>query len=57
MTAAPTMLSVFDGRELRGFILSRGRTGFEAFDCDLTSCGIYPTQKEAAASLPERKTT
>jgi hypothetical protein len=57
MTAAPSMLSVLDGRECLGFILSRGRAGFEAFDAELISCGIYATQKQAAASLPERKTT
>jgi hypothetical protein len=44
MTApAPTMVSVFDGRELAGFILSRGKLGFEAIDRDEKSLGLFPT--------------
>jgi len=46
------MLSVFDGRALRGFILSRGKLGFEAFDPDARSIGIFPTQREAANAIP-----
>jgi hypothetical protein len=39
MTAL-AMLTVFDGRELCGFVLKRGRAGFEAFNRDEASLGI-----------------
>jgi hypothetical protein len=48
--AAP-MVSVYDGRQCVGFILARGKSGFEAFDCDERSVGLYPTQCAAAAAL------
>ena len=47
----PDLIGMRDGR-LYGFEIKAER---EAFDCDLTSCGIYPTQKEAAASLPAQQ--
>jgi len=49
MTAA--MLTVFDGRELRGFILARGRFGFEAFDAHEQSLGTFPNQRDAANAI------
>jgi hypothetical protein len=39
MTAL-AMLTVFDGRELCGFVLKRGRAGFDAFNRDEASLGI-----------------
>ena len=47
------MLSVYAGRTCVGFILARGKTGFEVFTADQKSLGIYPTQREAAAALPD----
>ena len=47
------MVSVYDGRQYLGFILARGRSGYEVFDRDERSLGIYPTQREAAAALDE----
>ena len=47
------MVSVYDGRELAGFLLARGKLGFETFDRDERSLGIYPTQREAARALDE----
>jgi hypothetical protein len=47
------MLSGYAGRELVGFILARGKTGFEAFTADQKSLGIFPTQREVAAALPD----
>jgi hypothetical protein len=49
------MVSVYVGRECVGWIFARGRAGFEAFDADQKSLGIYPTQREAAAALPDTK--
>jgi hypothetical protein len=34
-----------------GFILARGRAGFEAFDSEERSLGVYGTQREAAAAI------
>jgi hypothetical protein len=36
---------------LAGFILPRGKLGFEAFDRHERSVGMFPTQQAAAASL------
>ena len=47
------MLSVYVGRSCVGWIFARGKLGFEAFDADQKSLGTYPTQREAAAALPD----
>ena len=47
----PVMWTVFEGRELRGFILPRGRTGFEAFNCDEISVGVFETAHDAARAI------
>jgi len=53
---APTpLVSVYDGRECVGFILARGKTGFEAFDSEERSIGVYPTQGEAANAIPNNE--
>ena len=49
--AATAMLSVYDGQQCCGFILSRGSKGFEAFDADQTSVGVFATQREAAGAI------
>src|SRR5262249_60837936 len=51
MTAAPAMLTVFDGRELCGFILKRGRTGYEAFDRGERPLGIFKRAPAAANAV------
>jgi hypothetical protein len=51
--ARTSMVSVYDGRSCMGFVLARGRTGFEAFDVNELSKGLFPTQQEAAAALSE----
>jgi len=52
---APAMLSVYDGQRCIGFLLSRGRAGVEAFDCDERSLGVYPTQGEAVNAIPDNE--
>ena len=42
---------VYDGREAVGHVLARGRAGFEAFDIEERSLGVYATQREAAAAI------
>jgi hypothetical protein len=52
-TISMPMISVYDGRELRGFVLARGKLGFEAFDCGERSLGTFKTQREAADAITE----
>jgi hypothetical protein len=44
-------LALYDGRRCVGFILARGKAGYEAIDLDKVSQGFFPTQEEAAAAL------
>jgi hypothetical protein len=54
MSARLSPLSyVYDGRDCLGFILVRGKTGFEAFDRDERSLGLFPTPRAAAIALME----
>jgi hypothetical protein len=48
------MAYVYDGRGCRGFILARGKAGFEALDREEKSLGLFPTQREAAAAIMEK---
>jgi hypothetical protein len=52
-TSTPSLhlLSVYSGRECLCFILARGREGYEVFDHNEVSRGLFVTQREAAASL------
>jgi hypothetical protein len=56
MSAAGTapMLSVYDDKTCIGFIIARGRLGFESFSADLVSLGTFPTQREAADAISEK---
>jgi hypothetical protein len=55
MTQTSSPLSyVTDGREAIGHIIARGRLGYELFDRDEKSLGIFKTQAEAARALPDR---
>jgi hypothetical protein len=45
------MLVVYDCRECRGFLLNRGPKGWEAFDVNDGSLGIFESQKAAADAL------
>jgi hypothetical protein len=47
----PALTYVTDGRERLGFVLSRGRAGFEAFDRDERSLGLYPAAPAAANAV------
>jgi hypothetical protein len=42
------MAYVADGGKCGGFVLRRGRTGYEAFDANETSLGLFPSESEAA---------
>jgi hypothetical protein len=47
------IVSVYSGQTCIGFILHRGRAGFEAFDREQRSLGFFRSQREAAAAIPE----
>jgi hypothetical protein len=52
MSSAPSPLSyVYDGRVCRGFVISRGKLGFEAFDREQRSLGLFKTAPEAANAV------
>jgi len=48
--------SVYDGRICRGFVIARGKLGFETFDADQRSLGIFPNQKGAADTITGTQT-
>ena len=45
------MLSVYSGRDCLGFILARGPRGFEAYDVDERSLGLFDNQRAAADAV------
>jgi hypothetical protein len=45
------LMSVYSGRDCIGFILARGKSGFEAFDRDDKSLGLFRTQDMAADAI------
>jgi hypothetical protein len=47
----PHDLSAYDGSHCLGFVLARGKVGFEAFDRDERSLGVVPTQEKAIGAL------
>jgi hypothetical protein len=51
------MLSVYHGRQCLGHVLPRGRQGYEAFDINDTSLGIYMTRELAIAAVGAAATT
>jgi hypothetical protein len=53
--AKSPLLSVCDGQTCCGFVLSRGRDGFESFNWAGKSIGKFPTQQEAVRAIPRRK--
>jgi hypothetical protein len=42
---------VTDGREAIGFVLNRGKAGFEAFNRAEQSLGVFPTAPAAANAI------
>jgi hypothetical protein len=51
MTVVSPMAYVYDGREALGQVIARGKAGFEAFDADDKSVGLFPSQREAANAV------
>jgi hypothetical protein len=44
-------LGIYDGRNCRGHVLSRGRSGTEAFDANDKSLGVFPDQQAAVNAV------
>jgi hypothetical protein len=59
MTAATNkkspMAPVVYGDKCRGFVFNRGRDGFEAYDIDEHSLGVFTDERAAVAALFEHK--
>jgi hypothetical protein len=55
MTALASLSYVYDGRRCLGHIIARGKTGFEAFDADDKSVGLFPSQRAAADALTQAR--
>jgi hypothetical protein len=51
MSAAPPLQYVCDGRQCLGHMLSRGKSGIEAFDRDDKSLGLFPSPQDAADAV------
>ena len=51
MSTSTPMLSVYDGQQLVGWILARGRRGYEAFTAGERSLGVFETQDEAVNKI------
>jgi hypothetical protein len=50
------MLSVYDGQRCVGFVLARGRSGFEALDAAQRSVGMFEMKDAAISELMKSKT-
>jgi hypothetical protein len=46
-------LAVYNGTRCVGHVIARGRRGYEAFDVDDRSVGLFPTPQEAAGALED----
>jgi hypothetical protein len=51
MSTKPTLVSVFDGRKFLGTVIPRGPRGYEAFDANEKSLGLFPTQADPANAI------
>lgn len=51
MSDTAPMIPVMSGDRCIGFVIARGLAGFEVFDADEKSLGIFPTLREGVASL------
>jgi hypothetical protein len=49
------MLSVYASQACIGFVLARGKSGYESFDRAGRSCGLFKSQPDAVAALAPRE--
>jgi hypothetical protein len=50
MSTTSSLSYVYDGRRCIGHVIGRGNTGFEAFNTDDKSLGLFPSMKDAATA-------
>jgi hypothetical protein len=50
---ATGMISIYSGRECLGHVIARGKSGFQAFDVDDRSLGMFRTRAEAVVAVTE----
>ncbi len=53
----PNMLSVTDGTSCVGFVLNRGRDGYEAFNRNGKPIGKFKSQQQAMRAIPRIEET
>ena len=51
----PPLMSVYDGQRCIGHVVARGKAGFEAFDSDDRSLGIFASMKLAADTVSDEE--
>jgi hypothetical protein len=54
-TAPLSWASVYDGQQCIGHVLARGPQGFEAFDIDDCSLGVFLLKETAVESIRARR--
>jgi hypothetical protein len=55
MSKASPLVSVYDGRQLVGWIIARGKLGYESFDAREQSLGTFSTQAAAIDECIKQK--
>jgi hypothetical protein len=55
MSTTTPMLSVYDGRQCVGWVLARGRRGYEAFTAGERSLGMFDTRDAAVDECVKTK--
>jgi hypothetical protein len=48
------MISIYDGRQCVGFVVERGRSGFEAFTAGERSLGMFKTRDAAIGACMKK---
>ena len=48
---APTLMPVFDGQTCVGHLLNRGKQGWECFNTEDRSLGLFPTHQAAITRI------
>ena len=55
MSTTTPMLSVYDGRQCVGFVLERGRRGYEAYDAGENSLDMFASRDAAVGECIKTK--
>jgi hypothetical protein len=55
MNTATSLLTITDGRACVGWIIARGKRGYESFSADERSLGVFSTQAAAVDECMKQK--